>query len=346
MTLSYAFREVVKKHIAEHGCGTIVTRQQLSQMVMEAYPHNHNSFLPADYCYNRTNKGISFETHVHLFEFLDDGRYRILGEDYPYSGAVYCREMGETEDRVYGSWYHGVFSPAGAAAPELMFRAKRLAEELRHLKLVTQQSETDEKPVVTVTSTGEPLCKIAVWEEAYQISTTLPNWKETTTYQGNTTQEGVFTYVADRMDETVAEVQRMTACQRNVQPARFEELVRSLSLDQLETWRQDVRPLLQKLFAPLVEGTEFYLSVNTTDTRSKILELHKIGVPKRLVGFSGKQNMEIIAFFNADFYNQIRMRVPLPDNQRPNKTQPHVIISLQTLWNVICAATDNNQCMA
>ena len=200
--------------------------------------------------------------------------------------------------------------------------------------------------MVAVTSAGEPLCEIAVWEEAYQISTTLPNWKEITTYQGNTTQEGVFTYFADRLDETVAEVQRMTACQRKGQPVRFEEMVCSLSLDRTESWRQDVRPLLQELFAPLVDDTDFYLSVNTTDTRSKILELHKNGAPKRLLGFSGKQNMEINAFFNTDFYNQIRMRVPLPDNQRPNKTQPHVTISLQTLWNVICAATGNHQYIA
>ena len=343
--MSDAFRDVVKQHIAAHGSRTIVTRQQLSQMVTEVYPHNHNSFQPADYCYNRTNKGISFETHVHLFELLDDGRYRILGEDYPYSGEVYCREVGEAVDRVYGSWYHGVFSAAGATPPELLFKARRLCEELRYLKLVMQQSETDGKPVVKVKSAGEPLCEIAVWEEAYQISTTLPNWKETTTYQGNTTQEGVFAYFADRLDETVAEVQRMAACQRKEKPVYFEEMVLSLSLDRPESWRQDVRPLLQKLFAPLVEGTDFYLSVNTTDTRSKILELHRNGASKRLLGFSGKQNMEIAAFFNADFYNQIRMRVPLPDNQRPNKTQPHVTISLQTLWNVICAATGKNSCM-
>ena len=58
MTLAEAIRKVVKEYVSEHGRDDVVTRQQLSNMVMEAFPHNPNSFLPADYCYNRTNKGI------------------------------------------------------------------------------------------------------------------------------------------------------------------------------------------------------------------------------------------------------------------------------------------------
>ncbi|WP_456061945.1 DUF7225 domain-containing protein [Anaerococcus vaginalis] len=34
--------------------------------------------FPADYCYNRTNEGIDFEKHSHLFEKDDDGSYVVL----------------------------------------------------------------------------------------------------------------------------------------------------------------------------------------------------------------------------------------------------------------------------
>lgn len=49
---------------------------------------NRNSFLSADYCYSRTNEGIDFEKHIHLFVRIDEGNYLILGKDYPYSGPV------------------------------------------------------------------------------------------------------------------------------------------------------------------------------------------------------------------------------------------------------------------
>ena len=42
------------------------------------------SFLPQDYCYNRTNMGIKFTEHAHVLEYIDADCYRLLGANYPY----------------------------------------------------------------------------------------------------------------------------------------------------------------------------------------------------------------------------------------------------------------------
>ena len=118
----------------------------------------------------------------------------------------------------------------------------------------------------------------------------------------------------------------------------FDRQVAAAGLSDPETWKNDVRFAFQRAFSPVLLGTEYYFVVNTKDSSAKILELHKKGIPRRIMGFAGKQNMEINAFFNKEFYNRIRNHVELPDNKYPNKSQPHVTISLKTLWNVLCTA--------
>lgn len=344
MTLAEAIRKVVKEYVSEHGRDHVVTRQQLSNMVMEAFPHNPNSFLPADYCYNRTNKGISFEEHVHLFEYMNDGNYRILGEGYPYTGEVFYREKGESSDSVYGSWTAGVFHVGENVSSEMLLKAKCLADEL-NTRFSTKQSVIAGRLVVSAKKGNDVLCDITIWEEAYKLSTKLPGWKDITSYKGTETGDGAFEYFADTMEETIAEVERMDNHKSSMNAALYDYLTQSYQMDLPESWKGDVRPAFQKLFDSLIKDTDFYFEVNTTDTKSKILELRQNGIKKRLMGFAGKQNMEIRAFFNAEFYNQIRQTVALPDNQLPNKTQPHVDISLQTLWNVLCVATGNHQYM-
>lgn len=69
-------KQVISSYMEKNGIGNIVTGRELPAMVNEIMPVESNSFLPADYCYSRTNKGIHFETPVHLFELMDDGGTR------------------------------------------------------------------------------------------------------------------------------------------------------------------------------------------------------------------------------------------------------------------------------
>ena len=91
MKIEEKVTEVINDYVSSNGTSSEMNREQLYQLVTANYPMNKNSFLPADYCYNRTNEGIDFEKHVHLFARTDEGNYLILGEDYSYSGPVYYR---------------------------------------------------------------------------------------------------------------------------------------------------------------------------------------------------------------------------------------------------------------
>ena len=110
-------------------------------------------------------------------------------------------------------------------------------------------------------------------------------------------------------------------------------------LNNAENWKGDPRGRLETMLAPLIEGSEYYFKQNKTDSSSKILELYRNGKGKRLMGVVGKRDMTINAFFDKDFYNDILKSVTLPENKYPKKSQPHVTISLNKLWNVMCAVT-------
>ena len=109
MTIATILSKVVNDFVSINGTGTIMSVNQLYDMVAGVYFIKRISFLPSDYCYNRTNEGLVFDSHVHLFEWIEAGKYRLLGQGYPYSGTVYCRRRGDSVDTVYGHWNNGIF---------------------------------------------------------------------------------------------------------------------------------------------------------------------------------------------------------------------------------------------
>lgn len=69
-----------------------------------------NSFFQnPDLCYNRLNKDLydSFYDDIHLYEYVGRNRFRLLGENYNYSGKIYTRPDGYDEDIVVGEWKDG-----------------------------------------------------------------------------------------------------------------------------------------------------------------------------------------------------------------------------------------------
>lgn len=80
-------------------------REEIIDLVVHSYPGTpRGSVIPSDYCYNMINKGIAFD--FHLFESLDEGRYKCLGPDHPYSGPIYWKgeKVGEWENGKYHLW--------------------------------------------------------------------------------------------------------------------------------------------------------------------------------------------------------------------------------------------------
>ncbi len=104
-------------------------------------------------------------------------------------------------------------------------------------------------------------------------------------------------------------------------------------------WIDDPRSGFEVLYGPLIEGTEYYFERNTTDSSTKIIELHKRGETKRIMGFSGKRDFSIRAFLNQDFYDYIVLFMDLPEDEKDYRSQPHINIRLKTVWNILCVAT-------
>ena len=107
MTIPEMVTIVIDAYVSQHGTSSIMSRRQLYDMVSEEYTINDSSFIPSDYCYNRTNNGIRFEGHVHLFEYLEKDSYRLLGSQYPFDGTVYHRRNGT--DVAVGRMEHGQY---------------------------------------------------------------------------------------------------------------------------------------------------------------------------------------------------------------------------------------------
>ncbi|MDR0853853.1 MAG: tetratricopeptide repeat protein [Clostridiales Family XIII bacterium] len=69
------------------------------------------TIMPTAYCYNITNNlNVNYESLIHIFENVEWGLYRYLGEGYPYNGAVTYWSKQKGIKKVIGYWNDGVFS--------------------------------------------------------------------------------------------------------------------------------------------------------------------------------------------------------------------------------------------
>ena len=93
--------ETVREIVDTLGKGYVISRKELIQFVQKNHDMVEGSILPSDYCYNRINDGIKLSKPT-LFEHISRGKYRCLGENYPYNGDVYHK------DQVVGFCKNGV----------------------------------------------------------------------------------------------------------------------------------------------------------------------------------------------------------------------------------------------
>ncbi|MGO4926870.1 DUF7225 domain-containing protein [Streptococcus alactolyticus] len=203
MTIVEAMRQAISNYIDKNGIGNIVTRQELSAMVSAIMPVESNSFLPADYCYNRTNKGISFESHIHLFELMDDGRYKILGENYMYSGPVLGRKEDGSGYEIKGVWTEGEYEEG---ITDIYLRLTDLHDSLTEM-LKNAHVRMENTSAIISTDTDD-LCSMLVMDETYKISTSVLEWKDETSYLCNQESENIVYYV-ETIDECLGEAKRL-----------------------------------------------------------------------------------------------------------------------------------------
>ena len=84
--------------------GQIFSPAEIKHEISSRFGTNKSSIIPADFCYNRINNGITFQKHI--FEYRKRGMYKYLGEHYPYTGKITHRPKKQHE-RVVGEWDNG-----------------------------------------------------------------------------------------------------------------------------------------------------------------------------------------------------------------------------------------------
>ena len=106
MILKDIIVDSINNYVSSHGYTTVMTRQELYNLISPNHALNYDSVLPQDYCYNRMNDGIAFKDHVHLFEYLGRNRYRLLGDRYPYTGEI-IHKPKQSPEVIVGKWEQG-----------------------------------------------------------------------------------------------------------------------------------------------------------------------------------------------------------------------------------------------
>ncbi len=91
--------EYVDYIIGLYGRGHTISSSDLSDYLKTQYGTNDNSILPADFSYNRWNKGIDVD-HPAVFEFIKDGEYKVFGLNYLYNGPIMHRPKGGDEYQI------------------------------------------------------------------------------------------------------------------------------------------------------------------------------------------------------------------------------------------------------
>ena len=103
-TLKKQLVDSINEYVRKNGTETIVDSSRI--LGIAGLTSSKGNIFPSDYCYNRYNIGLKSFNGPFLFEYLGVNRFRILGENYNYSGKIYHKPKGEVE-QIVGEWVNG-----------------------------------------------------------------------------------------------------------------------------------------------------------------------------------------------------------------------------------------------
>lgn len=64
------------------------SRKWFKTELSKQFNRSEDSYIPSDYCYNRTNKGVKYDRQPHYFLHIGRGKYRYVGKNYLYKGNI------------------------------------------------------------------------------------------------------------------------------------------------------------------------------------------------------------------------------------------------------------------
>lgn len=110
MTISEKVIKAINNYVAENGYETWMSGNEVQDYVNSCFEDKikNGSLQPTDYCYNIYNTGLpNFAERGRLLEYKEK-QYRLLGENYPYTGDTWHRPKSK-ESYVVGRWENGEF---------------------------------------------------------------------------------------------------------------------------------------------------------------------------------------------------------------------------------------------
>lgn len=98
---------VINMFVQKYGYHKTMSYGEIRQMLFDVLGVVHNDFQESNMCYNHINRKsfLCYQKSVILFENVEKGRYRILGEHFPYNGEVIWRT--NKGKQIVGVWNYG-----------------------------------------------------------------------------------------------------------------------------------------------------------------------------------------------------------------------------------------------
>ncbi len=100
---------VINEYVKTFGTDNVLHTSQIRKMLEEKLGYVYVMFQESDMCYDKTNKANlkTYPEDILLFETTERrGYYRVLGQNYPYTGDVVWKKRG-LPDEVVGKWKDG-----------------------------------------------------------------------------------------------------------------------------------------------------------------------------------------------------------------------------------------------
>lgn len=95
---------IINEYVNVHGFDIVMKKSELDELIKNIQ-FESKVFQHSDICYNTANDGTLqyFESDIHIYEKVSRGYYRLLGENYPYTGEV--KHAGNS--KILGEWING-----------------------------------------------------------------------------------------------------------------------------------------------------------------------------------------------------------------------------------------------
>lgn len=78
----------IEEFFAEIPIGYEFSTGWFKRELSKKYNRPEGSYIPSDYSYNMSNKGINYATQTHYFIQVVRGRYKYVGKNYEFKGAI------------------------------------------------------------------------------------------------------------------------------------------------------------------------------------------------------------------------------------------------------------------